>query len=90
MMNYMINYRIFIIKIGKNIPHFLRQFVKFLTTNENIDHKKAVEFFRNWAESNDKKYVDWIACYKNACRTWLQDKIPPPSKSTKVNRISLD
>lgn len=61
-----------------------------IASDENIDHKKAVEFFRNWAESNDKKYVDWIACYKNACRTWLQGKIPPPSKSTKVNRISLD
>ena len=61
-----------------------------IASDANIDHKRAIEFFRNWAESGDKKYVDWIACYRNACRTWLQGKIPPPSRSTKVNRISLD
>ena len=61
-----------------------------IASDANIDHKRAVEFFRNWAESGDKKYVDWNKCYINACRTWLQGKIPPPSKSTKVNRISLD
>ena len=61
-----------------------------IASDANIDHKRAVEFFRNWAEQSDKKYVDWNKCYINACRTWLQGKIPPPSKSTKVNRISLD
>lgn len=61
-----------------------------IASDENLDHKKAVEYFRNWAEAGDKKYVDWIACYRNACRGWLKDRVPPPSKSTKVNRISLD
>lgn len=61
-----------------------------IASDENLDHKRAVEYFRNWAEAGDKKYVDWIACYRNACRNWLKDKVPSSSKSTKVNRISLD
>lgn len=61
-----------------------------IASDANIDYNKAIEFFRNWAISYDKKYVDWNACFSNACKTWLQGKIPPPSKSNKVNRISLD
>jgi len=61
-----------------------------IASDENLDHRRAVEYFRNWAESGDKKYVDWIACFRNACRNWLKDKVPSASKSTKVNRITLD
>ena len=39
-----------------------------------LDHAKAVAAFMDWAKAKDHKYVDWEACYRNACRGWLGEK----------------
>ena len=41
-----------------------------------VDHEGAVECFADWANSQGKKYTDWTACFRNACRSWLKEKFP--------------
>ena len=39
-----------------------------------LDHERAVTAFMDWALSKGHTYVDWEACYRNACRGWLGEK----------------
>lgn len=39
-----------------------------------LDHAKAVAAFMDWAIGGGKVYADWIATYRNACRSWLPSK----------------
>ena len=39
-----------------------------------LDHEKAVTAFKDWAIGGGKVYADWIATYRNACRSWLPSK----------------
>ena len=39
-----------------------------------LDHEKAVTAFMDWAIGGGKVYADWIATYRNACRSWLPSK----------------
>ena len=41
-----------------------------------VDHEGALECFADWANSQGKKYTDWTACFRNACRSWLKEKFP--------------
>ncbi len=41
-----------------------------------IDYQGALECFSDWANSKGKKYTDWTACFRNACRSWLKEKFP--------------
>tara|TARA_B100001094_G_scaffold23790_1_gene20141 strand:- start:8 stop:568 length:561 start_codon:yes stop_codon:yes gene_type:complete len=41
-----------------------------------VDYEGAVECFADWANSQGKKYTDWTACFRNACRSWLKEKFP--------------
>ena len=41
-----------------------------------IDYEGAMECFADWANSQGKKYTDWTACFRNACRSWLKEKFP--------------
>jgi hypothetical protein len=41
-----------------------------------IDYEGAIECFADWANSQGKKYTDWTACFRNACRSWLKEKFP--------------
>lgn len=41
-----------------------------------VDHEGAMECFADWANSQGKKYTDWTACFRNACRSWLKEKFP--------------
>ncbi len=41
-----------------------------------IDYEGAMESFADWANSRGKKYTDWTACFRNACRSWLKEKFP--------------
>jgi len=41
-----------------------------------IDHEGAMECFADWANSLGKKYVDWTATFRGACRSWLKAKYP--------------
>ena len=41
-----------------------------------VDYEGAMECFADWANSQGKKYTDWTACFRNACRSWLKEKFP--------------
>ena len=45
-----------------------------ISETHGLDHEKAVTAFKDWALSKGHKYVDWEACYRNACRGWLGEK----------------
>jgi hypothetical protein len=58
-----------------------------------VDYEGAVECFADWANSQGKKYTDWTACFRNACRSWLKEKFPhlrrtpiKPQGSTEILR----
>ncbi len=41
-----------------------------------VDYDGGLECFADWANSQGKKYTDWTACFRNACRSWLKEKFP--------------
>ena len=59
-----------------------------IAERHGLDHKKAVAYFRDWAIGGGKTYVEWELTYRNACRTWLKEKVPPATDT--IREISLD
>jgi hypothetical protein len=41
-----------------------------------IDHQGALECFSDWANSKGKKYKDWTATFRGACKSWLKERYP--------------
>ena len=41
-----------------------------------IDYQGALECFSDWANSKGKKYKDWTATFRGACRSWLKERYP--------------
>ena len=41
-----------------------------------IDYQGALECFTDWANSTGKKYKDWTATFRGACRSWLKERYP--------------
>ena len=41
-----------------------------------IDYHGALECFADWANSRGKKYKDWTATFRGACRSWLKERYP--------------
>ena len=41
-----------------------------------IDHQGAVECFADWANSKGTMKTDWVATFRNACRSWLKKEFP--------------
>ena len=41
-----------------------------------IDHQGAMECFTDWANSKGKKYKDWTATFRGACKSWLKERYP--------------
>ena len=41
-----------------------------------IDHKQALEIFMDWAKSQGHEKADWDATFRNACRTWIKERLP--------------
>lgn len=50
---------------------------------EGLDFAKAWEFFKDWAIAGGHTYADWNACFRNACRGWLQEKVSMSGKIAK-------
>ncbi len=46
-----------------------------LASKQSLPLAAAVVFFRDWALAGGKRYVDWDACFRNALKDWLPDKI---------------
>lgn len=49
---------------------------KLIADQAGIDYDGALEAFSDWAKAGGKKYLDWDACFRNACKTWLKEKFP--------------
>ena len=47
-----------------------------IASEAGVDYEGALECFADWANSQGKKYTDWTACFRNACRSWLKEKFP--------------
>ena len=47
-----------------------------IASEAGVDYEGAMECFADWANSQGKKYTDWTACFRNACRSWLKEKFP--------------
>ena len=55
---------------------------KLIADQAGIDYDGALEAFSDWAKASGKKYLDWDACFRNACKTWLKEKFPHLRKIT--------
>ena len=49
---------------------------KSISEEFGIDHQLAVEVFVDWAKSHGHEKADWIAAFRNACRTWIKERLP--------------
>lgn len=47
-----------------------------IASEAGIDHQGALECFTDWANSKGKKYKDWTATFRGACKSWLKEKFP--------------
>jgi len=50
-------------------PHHIAQ-------EAGIDYQGALECFTDWANSKGKKYKDWTATFRGACKSWLKERYP--------------
>jgi len=41
-----------------------------------IDYLGALECFADWANSKGTMKTDWVATFRNACRSWLKKEFP--------------
>ena len=55
---------------------------KLIADKAGIDYDGALEAFKDWANAGGKKYADWDACFRTACKTWLKEKFPHLRKIT--------
>ena len=51
-----------------------------IAEDHGLDHEKAVSLFTDWAKGKGHTQVNWIATYRNACRTWIKQAIPITQK----------
>ena len=62
-----------------------------ITEDAGMDYDGALEAFSDWAKAGGKRYLDWDACFRNACKTWLKEKFPHLRvRSAKVNNHGLN
>jgi hypothetical protein len=61
-----------------------------IAENRGIDHEKAIAIFRDWAKGKGHVQADWIATYRNACRTWIKEKMPQTQPGPTIKEITLD
>lgn len=55
---------------------------KLIADQAGIDYAGALEAFSDWAKASGKRYLDWDACFRTACKTWLKEKFPHLRKIT--------
>tara|TARA_Y100000588_G_C14265696_1_gene929732 strand:+ start:318 stop:1169 length:852 start_codon:yes stop_codon:yes gene_type:complete len=60
-----------------------------LAPENGMDFDAAFEYFRNWAISNGRTYVNWNLTWQNACKDWLQRcNIKRPASTPKAKSAS--
>ena len=63
---------------------------KEIAEKHELDHEKAVSLFIDWAKGKGHVQADWTACFRNACRTWIKDKMPRTQGDQVLREITLD
>ena len=63
---------------------------KEIAEKHELDHEKAVSYFIDWAKGKGHVQADWTATYRNACRTWIKDKMPRTQGDQVLREITLD
>tara|TARA_R110002012_G_C11401708_1_gene585858 strand:+ start:246 stop:710 length:465 start_codon:yes stop_codon:yes gene_type:complete len=53
-----------------------------IAEDAGIDYDGALEAFTDWAKASGKRYLDWDACFRGACKTWLKERFPHLRKIT--------
>ena len=61
-----------------------------IAEKHGLDHEKAVSYFIDWAKGKGHVQASWIATYRNACRTWIKDKMPQTQPGHTIKEITLD
>ena len=49
---------------------------KTIASEAGIDYEGAVACFADWANSAGTMKTDWVATFRNACRSWLKKEFP--------------
>lgn len=75
-------------KKGTQIPDDFDPPRKIAEENE-LDHEKAVSYFIDWAKGKGHVQASWVSTYRNACRTWIKEKMPQTHGQT-IKEITLD
>lgn len=47
-----------------------------IAQDQGLDYLKALEVFKDWAVSSGRRYVDWNATFRNACKGWIPKEYP--------------
>lgn len=61
-----------------------------IAQKHGLDHEKAVSYFIDWAKGKGHVQASWIATYRNACRTWIKEKMPQTQPGHTIKEITLD
>jgi hypothetical protein len=51
-----------------------------IAEEHELNHEKAVSYFIDWAKGKGHVQANWISTYRNACRTWIKEKMPQSSE----------
>tara|TARA_R100001086_G_C11740733_1_gene232403 strand:- start:180 stop:647 length:468 start_codon:yes stop_codon:yes gene_type:complete len=54
-----------------------------IAEGEGLDHSIAVAIFIDWAIGKGHTQADWDATFRNACRTWIKERMPQPEPKLK-------
>ena len=49
---------------------------KSIAEEAGVDYDGALEAFKDWANAGGKRYLDWDACFRTACKSWLKERYP--------------
>ena len=64
---------------------------KSIAEDAGIDYDGALEAFTDWAKAGGKRYLDWDACFRTACKTWIKERYPHLRRaSTSVSTHGLN
>lgn len=64
---------------------------KSIASEAGIDYDGALEAFKDWANAGGKRYLDWDAGFRTACKSWLKERFPHLRRaSTSVSTHGLN
>ncbi len=55
-----------------------------ITEKEGLNYDIAVEMFVDWAKGKGHVQANWDSTFRNACRTWIKEKMPRNEPNIKI------